>query len=412
MTTVAQLQTCKNCRAEALVDPQWATWCERCDWGISQQEVVWWAKYGTGKFIGKRLRRIEANLTAEFAKNPQKIFALRPADTLSIALLSALFAFLVSLMPLGFWVIWKFGFSLISLYGLMVLLIGYALTVSWWTPTSYAHERSNLPELSAICDRVSDRLGAPRVTHLHLSVDTTCVVHRTFFRRNVTLSIGLALWAALSPAQQVALLAELLGLLSTRNVIFKTAAIRSLDALDAADEFFAEGPLIYQLVGLIPMTLATAFRLVIFRTAQVDFHRNDHSAAHVAGTENVLALLERMALDHSWERISGQFVRFSTQATDDHTSDLPAPYETFRLLSSEVPLRELNRQRRVEQLSATRIDYWIPSVHRRHAVLRQLPTHFASVFVSDAERQRVADELRPYFDAAVVEMRARGRRQE
>ncbi len=199
--------------------------------------------------------------------------------------------------------------------GVVLIAIGLFLMPRFGRLDPYADviSREQAPELHALIDQVADTIAAPRphVVQVHSGFNASSSAYG--LRRRRVVRIGLPMWATLDPAERVALLAHELGHFVNGDVrrgpltslAFGTLA--NLSALTRPDQrrprlrgsfgaTMAMGEVVAAVImGFLHQVFGwaqTAVTCVGLRSTQRAEYQADEAAAHTAGTQAAIGLVD------------------------------------------------------------------------------------------------------------------------
>ncbi|MCW2541055.1 MAG: hypothetical protein JWN95_2780 [Frankiales bacterium] len=213
--------SCPECAEELVRAAPGTHWCAECEWNLGHYEPVVPRHGSRGKLrLAQRLRAWERR--AAFRLNQRSFRELSQAQPTKpvwtrargvLVLTSiALFTGTLELLWLGCELVRTFP-ALSFLLGVLLLGLGFELLPRLpRRPTAYAElTRDEAPALHAIVDAVAERLGARPVDVLTIDPDFNASCGRLGWRRRRVLTLGLPLWAALSPPARLALIGHEIG---------------------------------------------------------------------------------------------------------------------------------------------------------------------------------------------------------
>jgi Zn-dependent protease with chaperone function len=277
---------------------------------------------------------------------------------------------------------------------------------------SNARSREELPELSALVDRVADCVGAPKVDRFILDGQMNASFGRYGLRRRAVLSIGMPLWGAAAPDERVALLGHELGHAAngdpSRSLIVGTA-MRSLDQwyrlLTPQRELVRGGsaansnvsgaeaalkPLLFVL-RVIPWSTAFVLNQLRWTASQTAEYLADVLGARASGSDAAIRTFDLLYFASSFQFAVDQSRR-NASARD--------PIDAFAERARNRTPREIERLRRIERMPGSAIDTTHPATWRRIALIEKLAVADAAVELDDVAWERIDAELAPHKEAA------------
>ncbi|MCI0643464.1 MAG: M48 family metallopeptidase [Chloroflexi bacterium] len=222
------------------------------------------------------------------------------------------------------------------------------------------------------------------------------------WRRKRILYLGLPLFAVLDRQERIALLgheiAHSVNGDPTRNFLTLTAIyslvvwfsiLWGMTGAYAAGFFLAlllpSNWVLYPLAGLAWLGAYSLVHLLWWDSQRAEYLA-DFLAATVGGTEAMLALLEKLCSGQTFD-IALQHISFNPDFKDQDFFDL------LRQRIVQVPAREVQRIKRVEQLAESRLDTTHPPTPYRIALLQTRPALEPKVVLSPAENDAIDSEL-------------------
>lgn len=404
-------QPCPACQAELPLDPNYVTWCDRCGWNLrpetrSRPQTPFDALY----------LKLGQTLSAGMFEEVKRAADLRPRLT-PTRLLALMLAALVHLSTLALLalgaalILFTWPHFLTTLLGLLCLLIVWNLRPRLGKLPDSAATPEQFPTLHMLANRIASALGAA-------PVDTIVIDHRfnasfgqVGLRQRQVITIGLPLFAILTPQERIAILAHEIahGVNGdpTRGLLTWTA-IQSLvqwHRLLLPDRIWEFGTRRYQrghslgcllslsgtltnalLLGISALPRLAAYTLshLLWRDSQRAEYLADTLAARASGTEAALGALDKLHYSSMYQRTVQQL---ALSQPDQQVVPL------LRYNVATLPPRELERIRRIQQLDATRMDTTHPPTRYRIAQLQARPVAQPAVTLSAAEAEQLDREL-------------------
>jgi heat shock protein HtpX len=402
---------CPRCESALVTERSAAPWCPDCEWRLDTHEP----HRRTGEFAWGWQRRLAFRLA--YRMNRRQFTALASRATtragfnwprLTLTLIAvAMLGMVVGLFALGIGIIVAVWPDFRMSAGVVLIAIGLFLVprVGRLDPYSDVVRRDQAPALHALVDRVAATIGAPppHIVQVHSGFNASS--RACGLRRRRVLRLGLPMWAALAPAERVALIAHELGHFVNGDVrrgpltslAFGTFA--NLSALTRPDrrrprirgsfgatmgmgEVLATVVMgfLHQLFGW----LQTGVTCVGLRSTQRAEYQADEAAARAAGTEATIGLVDSLVTADLLHAAVRRAARLD-----------PSP-ETWRRAADQARAEIAPRLPRLRQLSlrdeASLLRTHPPS-GLRVQMLRARPWHAARVELTAAGAARIDAEL-------------------
>ncbi|MFN8536659.1 MAG: M48 family metalloprotease [Thermomicrobiales bacterium] len=374
----AQTMPCPSCQAILPVNPYFATWCESCNWNIKPatppqpgDEGVFAREYAK---IGKH--QAEA-LFKSLAAQPHTMTRNSPTTYGALAFALLIHATTFGLVLLGLALIFR-GWPNLLAAGLGAFSLAFAWSMR---PRVIPFPRrilprSQFPATYALADALSDRLGTYRVEAIVIEDHFNAALGHAGWRHLPVLYLGLPLWAILDDRERLALLAHELAHEANGDVGRGIAIGSAIEALAAwygaispptgrVSWEYAWGDFIavpiMKTLRLIPHAGIVLLCHLLWRDSQRAEYLADRLAARTAGTDATLGLLDKIQLGQSFE-LSLQRAAYGR--------DNEGLFDALRRRIRELPAREMERIRRVQQLTDARLDRTHPPTPYRIDLLR------------------------------------------
>ncbi|WP_033346163.1 M48 family metallopeptidase [Catenuloplanes japonicus] len=208
---------CPRC-AIALVSPGGGPpWCPACEWNLDAYDERRPPELGW-RWLDRRAHRLAYRLTmarhAELHADPAR--PMPGGGRTRVVLLVAsvlLLAVIAGIVVLGAWIVIATWLSLATVFGVLLLLIAYAVRPRLGRLDRDADRLDEMtaPTLFALLRRVADATGAPMPDVVEVDAVLNASAATIGLRRTRVLRLGLPLWAVLTPQERVALLGHELG---------------------------------------------------------------------------------------------------------------------------------------------------------------------------------------------------------
>jgi Zn-dependent protease with chaperone function len=411
---------CPRCGAAIAADQRFVVWCPACEWNVDPGPRRRLRLIGrlAARGSDRRARRLHADvLTGQRARG----------GGIAVAALAWLLAAMIHLITLGLVVgavVWL-ALSSGVLTPVRFLVAAFGVGVAGFVqpfrrgrrPGGPVLGRADAPELFALTDDVAAALRAPTVDHIAIGPDYNAAYFKLAARKPA-IAIGLALWAALDPAERVALLAHELGhrinadprrdpvisgalatLANWQSLLFpaqsiwksRSRPVRPATALThIAEQVLA--PLILIPPFLVVQAVGVGLAMLVQRQGERCEYDADDLAATVAGTSAAVGLVEKLLVDEGCWRVVVQTLRFQQDAD---------PWQAAGEYVRAIPPAEWERLRLLGRRQLKRIDSAHPPTQFRADVLKDRPEHPGLVVLPVARAEAIDAELaQPRADLA------------
>lgn len=401
---------CPRCGAAIAADQRFVIWCQTCEWNADPgpRRRLPFAGKQAARDSDRLARRLHADALTHSRARRDKIAAALAWSLAAVihSVTLGLVAGAIAWLALSASVLTPIRF-LVAAFG-----IGVAAFVQPFRrhpPSGPILVRAAAPELFALTDDVAAALRAPTVEHIVLGPDYNAA-YLKLTARKPAIAVGLALWAALDPAERVALLGHELGhrinadlrrnlvvsgalatlanwqlLLFPAQSIWKSRSgpVRPATALTHIVEQVL-APLILIPLFLVVQAIGSGLARLVQRQAERCAYYADNLAATVAGTSAAIGLVEKLLVGESCWRVVVQTLRFQ------HDAD---PWQPVGEYVRAIPFAEWERLRLVGRRQLKRIDSAHPPTQLRADVLRDRPQRPGLVVLPAARAAAIEAEL-------------------
>ncbi len=393
---------CPSCQASVPVHVGYVTWCDRCGWNLDPRR-----KEASRNVFESVARTLGQKQSQVLFRRFSRLETLRP--TLSASkLLAYVFAAVIHGITLAFalggvtLLVWGWPYLLAILAGLLCIGIAWTLRPRFAEAPSETVPRKDWPALFQLVDRVAEALDAGSVDMVCVNERFSASFYRAGWRRRRVLCLGLPLWDILDPQEKVALIGHELahdvnG--DPNRGIFVGSAIYSLQHW----EWYVRPDYIWPphsgLTGMlsVPFNLvlyglsllfrlaASLLALLLWRDMQRAEYLADYLAAAVGGTEAMLSMLEKLHLEGTFMTTLHR-IALNRDPMRDFSIE-------FRQRLDEIPARELERVRRLQEIEHSRLDVTHPpTIYRIQALQAHRPLA-PTVELSSADRELLEEEF-------------------
>ncbi|GAB4208849.1 MAG: hypothetical protein OHK0022_39010 [Roseiflexaceae bacterium] len=401
-------QACPQCQAPIPVNPEFVSWCDKCDWNLKPDVVAQDVSVFDSLYL-KLGQRLGQDLLDTMLAKP----TARPRITVSV-LLAVGVAALVHLSTLLFAMLglvllvqdWPNVFLIAS--GLLCLAIAWKLRPEFSRMPSDIASPQDFPTLYAITNRVAQHLGAQPVSAIAVDRQFNASFSQIGLRRRSVVRIGLPLFAILTSEEKVALLAHevahgvnhdplrgwfvgtAVNTLKRWTYLLKPTRPRVGDGSEVgclAVMSTITSRLVLGVLSIVPWLLGYVLVQLLWRDSQRAEYLADSLAARASGTTAMLGLLEKLRYIGTFEHIVQQLAL--GRPKDGQAELVPA----LRQRVAALPARELERLRRVELFDDTLQDASYPPKTYRVRYLQAHPVTHPAVQIWPDEAARLEREL-------------------
>lgn len=297
-----------------------------------------------------------------------------------------------------------------------LLLALLCLGIAWILRPQFSKAPDNIadpdkfPTLYRITNRIAEQLGAKPVTMISVDSDFNASFRQVGWRRESAITIGLPLFAILSPQEQIAILAHEVahGVNGDPNRgFFVGSAINTLmqwysllrPAYSLADDvgyshsssfgfftFIANfiANIIMRILASFPWLGAYVLSHLLWHNSQRAEYFADALAAKVSSTPAMLSALEKLHYTQAFDQ-SVQQVCIGIDKQDI--------VPVLRQNIASMPAREIERIQRLETMSMARLDVTHPPTSYRIQFLQANNVTQTGLQMSDAEAAQLEQEL-------------------
>lgn len=396
-----QEQQCPQCQTLIPIYEGYTTWCDCCNWNLHAPELP-----PFDNLFDKLYRSIGQKSSQNLFEQMKKATSLQhtwtPAKILAFLLAGCVHSITLAFIILGIWL------SLLgwpSLWGLILgvpcLLLTWVLLPDLPKLSTAPLPREQFPTLYQITDRIAQVLDSPPIDGIVPDFHFNAAFGQFGWKRQRILFLGVPLFSILDGREKVALLGHELahGVNAdpTRSFFIGTALqslARWYAIVHPRDQLFTGvGPVAIVLLFLRLFSLllasiiwlwAYALSHLLWRDQQRAEYLADFLAAKVSGTEAQLAVLEKIHLNETF-RLSLKIAYLNR--------DGPNFFNKLQQRVAQVPARELERIRRINQLTRSRLDATHPPTAYRIEFLKAHDIPEANVVLSSTELVSLDQEL-------------------
>jgi heat shock protein HtpX len=314
---------CPRCQSALASERGAAPWCPACEWGLDTyephrrgREFAWpWQR----RLMFRVAYRMNLRQFTALAGQPVARSRFNWPQVALIGIAVSMLAIVLGLLALGVEIILAVYPDFRMSAGVVLIAVGLFLMPRFGRLDPYADviTRAQAPELHMLIDEVAATISAPRphIVQVHSGFNASSTAYG--LRRRRVIRIGLPMWAALTPAERVALLAHELGHFVNGDVrrgpltslAFGTLA--NLSTLTRPDQrrprlrgsfgaTLAMGEVVATVImGIMHQVFGwaqTAVTCVGLRSTQRAEYQADDAAARTAGTEAAIGLVDLLVV--------------------------------------------------------------------------------------------------------------------
>jgi Zn-dependent protease with chaperone function len=410
---------CPRCGRALLRVSGAAPWCAACEWGLDRYEPRRRKPEAGWRWLDRALfRRAYRLTTKQYAALSGRPVDRRAWGTARFCLLAAaliLFASVAGLLALGAYLIGnRFpGWRIVP--GALCVLLALAL----WPKLGrlddrYGRiERHRAPTLFRLIDEVATAIGAPPPHVVSVDPWFNASARAAGLRRRRSLTLGVAMWAVLPPAQRVALLAHELGHFVNGDARRGPLTHIPLTTLGALADLLRPPPVPIggaagRIAGAVSRAGFGALRQTVLcghfvlvraclRDAQRAEYLSDELAARAAGSDAATGLADTLVLrEQLYPMVCREARRGEAVAGWIRVAD-----ETRTAASARLPhLRQLSLRDEVS-MSATH-----PPTGLRARMIESRPRQAGAVTLTAAQSARIDEELATAYRSALRHLAA------
>jgi Zn-dependent protease with chaperone function len=382
------------------VNPGYPTWCDRCDWNLDLPEswqVQNWHQqlyFNISNAISLRLFR---KITATGPAQPKITFPKVVA--LIVAILVHIITLTVALS--GIWLLYNTYSNnlLLPFVGLLLCSVAFMMRPRLGRLPRYnILSRQQFSALYKLTDQISAHLGTRKVDFIVVATYINASFHTVGWSRKSVLTLGLPLLEILTPQERVALIGHELAHGANGDASRTFVIGNAIGALNSWRDLFTErneGTLfIYSLAILllgVPWFIAVGFRfiaitlgLLLANDSQRAEYLADKMGAQEGGTEAMLNVLHKL---HMGDALGATITRFYEMGSKWGV------FEALRRKVEHVPMSEIERVARIEELRGIRLDASHPPATFRMKILKVRPAEQPRLALETTEIEAIEREF-------------------
>ncbi len=410
------LRPCPECQRELPVDPRCVTWCDHCGWNVQPDNTLQPRNLFEQLYLSlgqAQSKQLFAAMTATTTGQS------RPSLTTAVAISIAVAVHCVTIMLAiaGCWLLLRTELNpFLLLLGVLCLGLAWIVCPRLNREPASVASPDQFPVLYQLTNQIAQQLGAKPVRNIVIDHHFNASFHEVGWRQQPVVTIGLPLFAILTPQEQIAILAHELahGVNGDpRRGFLIGSAVRSLqqwhqlclpDSLQRETGRYAIGTttgfLVYASQSLANVLMRGCSRApwlgayllshLLWRDSQRAEYYADWLAARVGGTAAALTALDKLHLENV---VARTVQHVAIEANAQRSRNGVSFVKTLRRNVAQLPAREVERIRRVETLQNARLDVTHPPTPYRIQFLRSRPHGAGCVSLSEADAVALEQEL-------------------
>lgn len=396
-------QVCPQCSNLIPVNPHYIAWCDRCNWNVEPEQAqrprtVFDSLYES---LGKRFGQ---SLFDEISKSVQ----LKPQWTVSKAL-GFLLAGAVHGLALAFSVFGALILLTNSLNCLTLIFVALFWGLAWSAFPRFPKRpidicsRDKFKTLYDLTDRIAVALNTPEIEGIVIDGKFNAGLGQFGWRQKKILYLGLPLFSILSPQERVAVIAHELAHSVNGDPARKSFVGLAINSLARWHHLSRPDSRMTHRYGIIG-TIANFFLFILSRILYLgiyallhllwrDTQRAEYLAdalsAEVSGTADTTRFLNKLRLHDTYALIAKRMALSSSNLDF---------FVEFKRQIDQVPDRELERIKRLEQIKSFRFNASHPPTVYRLAILQVNKINQSKVVANSIESEKIERELMPLHE--------------
>jgi Zn-dependent protease with chaperone function len=394
---------CPSCGRPVTEEPGFSAWCPACDWNVDPIAVRPATVGFRERYERVGRRAAEQRLSGLLGRSDvRSTFTIVGAVLLGISIL--IIGSTIAIGVIGVWLL----FNAPGLYGILGggLCIGLAVVLRPRVlplPPDVIDRRSN-PRLFALPDAVADIIGTRRADLIVVNADFNASVSERGWRRRRVLTLGLPMLAILEPDERAAILGHEFGHYANGDPLRGFVVWTGVETLEGWYRLLRPDGIFHSPEpNLIPGLLMAPFNILMLAFAQIPLmalrgitlfalgegqraeYLADILAARVAGPR---------ALVSAWHKfhLADAAVTVTMASSDQHWENRSL-WDELRKRAALIPASQLERARRIDLKTGTRLDASHPPTEFR--------IRLAESLARNSTGSRIAAPLSNTFELAL-----------
>ncbi|WP_157231062.1 M48 family metallopeptidase [Kiloniella laminariae] len=393
-------KTCPDCDSITHSHKGFRQWCPQCNWNLGSDDFV-----NTLGYTAKIYRKIgitqgDRVFQSILSEKPED---LRPRWSLSkilaFAFASTIHLASIAMAALGLYAL-SFGWPavLLIVIGILLLALSWFIRPRLGAMPQNCLKRADAPALFAVCDRIADKVGSPRVDGIEITPDYNAAFARVGISRKVLIVIGLPLWLVQTWPERLAILAHEFSHGangdSTRSLIIGSA----LNTLDywiyiLRHKYDQDSTIIQMITHYLLWILSWFIELLyiglshlVWRQSQKAEFLADYLATTASGTEAMRDALKKFSYGEHLQTFANRTIFSAKQSQKQILTKFVSYFKA-------LPKSETERLDRIANQKNARLDATHPPTRQRMAFITAHPIADASITVSKEEQHLIESEL-------------------
>jgi Zn-dependent protease with chaperone function len=389
---------CPKCSADIEVTEGYIQWCEHCLWNLKPYEEQTEKDNIINRIYKSMGRRFSKQLYHSMLKRNSVKPTITIAKILAITLSCIVLIVPIICIAIAAYLIASAGLTVVSVL-LSLFLIGMAIAAlpSRTKMPKDILKRSEFPALYGLLDKITESSKTEAVYGIVISKEFNAAYTEVGLKQRKIVYIGLPLFYILKPEERVALLSHeiahgLNGDIS-RGFITSTALHTLITWHEIISPDFNEGD--DGVMSILSRFVMSAFSRIILLVIYILIHLvyndsqraeylADYMGAHISGKVAMNSLLYKLHL--------GSTYRIALQKSALSRGEISFFNELDKQLK-QIPKKELERIRLVEEMEESRLDATHPPTAYRIEFVRKSDRYIPKVSQNEAETLIIDKEL-------------------
>lgn len=394
-------KTCPKCNSVLIENFGYVTWCDKCEWNIQPEELYRPANFFESLYIQLGIKHSK-NLFSELIEKDSTVSEVSLIKIITLILAGIVHIITLAVLGTGIvYLIKGLNSFLHFVFGLFILGIAWVLKPKI-NKMEYGLPKDKYPVLYEVVNRISQVIGAKNIDEIIINHKFNAGFKRGGLRGKRILYLGLPLFSILNDQEKVALIAHEAAHNyyndNIRSVFIHTAVNSLIQWYD-----LIRPPFIFNLnvvlisIALLPYHLIQfiisktiwliAYILchLLWRNSQKAEYNADYLAATVSGKESMISMLEKLYYGNIYD------LTIQRVALDQVNYDF---FDEFKNKVDNIPEKELERIKRLEEIEDLRLDATHPPTFLRKEFLKQKSMGRPKYELQQQECKKINDELK------------------